>query len=287
MDLPISVVPPRGLALASGLPESLHTRVRGAGWEILLMQFGNRAHFQLDLTERDMHDFANSKLVIREDDLAHAAAFPSNVKLVKVEPDSLELVFGGVFRKRMTVVPRIDISVAPGYAIVGEPTVTPEFTVVQGTHAILDPITYFPTKTVTKRDLRESIDETVELSDTLGSQVTLGTNSVFKVHVNIEAIAERVFSNVPIEVEAVPPEKEVLLIPNDVSVTLRGGVNQLSKILPAAFHARVTYQSVLFDTASSVRPEVDIPAGTTFLASDPERVRFVVRKRADTTHAIK
>src|SRR3954469_6142298 len=81
-DIPIKLTAPKGYALASGLPERLHVRVRGAGWQILLMNFTKNASFDLDLSERSV--LQNSPLVLHSDEITHSATMPSELRVLKV-----------------------------------------------------------------------------------------------------------------------------------------------------------------------------------------------------------
>ena len=71
MDLPVRVIAPKGYALASGLPSHLHARVRGAGWQIMLMNFTSNANFHFDLTERAVAGLGGS-LILKSDEIANA-----------------------------------------------------------------------------------------------------------------------------------------------------------------------------------------------------------------------
>ncbi len=89
-------------------------------------------------------------------------------------------------------------------------------------------------------------------------------------------------------VEAVPPGREVVLIPAVIDVTVRGGVDELSHVDKSLVRAHVTYEPMLFDTAHYVVPIVEVPSAVTFLQSEPSAVKFVVRKvvapESDPTH---
>ena len=111
-DLPVKLTPPKGFALVSGLPGRLHTRVRGAGWQILLLDFTHNARFNFDLGERAM--MAGDSILIHSDELANSAMLPSELHVLKVDPDSLELQFGKALRKVIPVESRLDVQPASG-----------------------------------------------------------------------------------------------------------------------------------------------------------------------------
>ena len=102
MDLPTRVIAPKGYALASGLPSHLHTRVRGAGWQIMLMNFTSNSNFHFDLTERAVAGSGGS-VILKSDEIANAAVLPSELRVIKVEPDSLKLDFSKAARQALFV----------------------------------------------------------------------------------------------------------------------------------------------------------------------------------------
>src|SRR5947209_5673333 len=130
VDLPVKLTPPKGYALASGLPERLHTRVRGAGWQILLMTFAKNADFQFDLADRAVP--VASAVTIHGDEIAHSAILPSEVRVLKVEPDSLQLAFDKSVEKKLPIESRLDVTAASGYTIVGTPLIVPNQVTVIG-----------------------------------------------------------------------------------------------------------------------------------------------------------
>lgn len=280
VDLPFNINPPKGLAVSSSVPERLHARIRGAGWQILLMAFTKNSHFELDLVDRDIKDPSLTNLIVHNDDLTHAAMLPSDVQLVKVEPDSLEMHFSQPFQKRVPIESRLHLVPSSGYMIVGKPMVTPATVLLQGSHEVLDRIESYPTQTVELRNVNEPVTQMITLSDTLQNVLDVLSNEKIQVKYMVEAIGEKIYQSIPVEVDAVPPEKQMLIFPSTISVALRGGVNELAKLKLSQIHARVTYDAVKFDTTETVKPVIEVPQGIQYLSQEPTQLRFVLRKRS-------
>lgn len=279
IDIPVSVIPPTGVAVASGLPERLHARVRGAGWQILLMDFTRKAKIELDLTTRVFPLMSPNTLSITSSEIMNGAKMPSEVRLLRVEPDTLHVVFGRKVRKQVPIQAVVDMRAGRGYALVGTPIVAPAYVVLEGSQEVLDSIHTFPTKPLVRSNLRESITEAVELSDTLANVVQIVSTPQVTIRQSIQAIGERTFGAIPIVVEAIPQNKEILLVPGYLSIVLRGGVEDLARMRSEDIRAYVMYDPILFDTAEYVRPSISAPQGIQFLSSEPEHVRFVVRRK--------
>ena len=277
VDLPIKLTAPKGYALASGLPERLHTRVRGAGWQILLMNFTKNANFQFDLAERALP--ATELVTLHSDEILNSAVLPSELHVLKVEPDSLDLQFGKTIEKRIAIAPRLEVIPARGYTIVGEPTATPQTIMAVGTANVLDSLAEIPTQTILVTNAHEDVDRAIPLSDSLDNFIAIPNAQNISVHVSVQAIGERKISGVPIEIDALPPQLDLTLFPGAVTVTVRGGVEELATLTPASLHARVVYNPMLLDTAQSLSPNIEVPKGLTYLSTDPPALRFIIRRK--------
>jgi len=150
---------------------------------------------------------------------------------------------------------------------------------VKGSSILLDSLRTFPTKVLRVHNVRETFTKMLDISDTLKDEITSLSASTVNVRITVEAIAERVFKEIPISVDALPPDRDLLLNPGSISVTLRGGVDQLAKLDPMTLHARVIYDAMRFDSLSVIKPVVEAPKGIEVLSIDPIEVKFVVRKK--------
>ncbi|MFI5264534.1 MAG: CdaR family protein [Candidatus Kapaibacterium sp.] len=279
MDLPIEITSPAGFAVATELPKRIHARFSGIGWRLMLMNFTRNSHFKLDLSERDTKDLAIGKFFITKEDLATSSTLPSDVKLIKMVPDSLGIQFSREMTKRLPIDLRLDVTPAAGYAIVGDPLIAPVQVLIKGSSILLDSLRAFPTKVLKAHNIRETFTKTLDISDTLKDEITSLSTTTITVRIAVEAIAERVFKEIPISVEAVPPDRDLLLNPGSISVTLRGGVDQLAKLDPMTLHASVIYDATRFDSLSVIKPLVEAPKGIEVLSTEPGEVKFVVRKK--------
>jgi hypothetical protein len=283
IDLPVSMTPPKGLAVSSPLPERLHSRVRGAGWQILLMNFTRNSRYQFDLADRVVPE--NMPVVLHSDEVMHAAMTPSEVRVLKVEPDSIVVTFSKRTEKRVPIAPLTDITPGPGYVLVGSPVASPATVMLSGASTILDSIRTFPTALVIAHDAKQDVDKSVPLSDSLDNYVTIEHETPITVHADIQAIGERTMQGLLTGVDALPPTFDVILIPNRVSATLRGGVDKLAALKPTELRVHIPFDPVVFDTARSLAPIVEGPEGVELLSVDPPRLKFIIRRKPVTANA--
>jgi YbbR domain-containing protein len=279
MDLPLEITSPTGFAVATELPQRIHARFSGLGWRLFVMDITGKSHFKLDLTERDTKDLSTGKFFITKEDLATSSTLPSDVKLIKIVPDSLGVQFSREITKRIPVELRLDVTPATGYTIVGDPLISPVQVTVKGSSIMLDSLRAYPTKVLHVHNARETFTKTLELSDTLKDAITSLSIGSITIRIAVEAIAEQTFKEIPVMIEGAPPDRDILLNPGNISVILRGGVDQLAKLDPMTIHAKVIYDALLFDSVSSVKPLIEIPKGIEVLSTEPKELKFVVRKK--------
>lgn len=278
VDLPLVVTTPAGFAVSSDLPAKVHARISGPGWRMLMIGTGSKSKLKVDLSERDSRDLMG-KFYITRDELALGSSLPSDVKLVKIEPDSLMLTLDREIIRKVPIQLRSEISPAAGFVVVGDPIITPAFVTIKGSNAIIDSLRSYPTKLLHESGARETFTRTVELSDTLRDILTSRSSNTITIKIVVQAVAERTIAEIPVSVDALPADRELFLDPPAVSVVIRGGVDQLAKLTSMDIKARIVYDATRFDSLQTITPIFDVPRGIEVLQSQPHDVRFVLRKR--------
>jgi YbbR domain-containing protein len=278
LDIPLEVTSPPGYALATDIPQKIHTKLRGPGWRLILMEFTNNTKFNIDLTTRDPQTL-QTKIFLTQNDFQHSPVLPSDVTLLKIEPDSLGVAISQEMTKRLPIDVRLDIQPAIGYTVVDEPLLAPVYVTVKGSNHILDSLRFFPTKVLHLKNVRESFTHQIELSDTLHEAITSRSANMISVRIEVQAVAEKEFKDIPIAVEALPPDREMMLIPGSLSLVLRGGVDALAKLDPGKIRASIMYDGSKLDSTDAVKPVIQLPKGIEFLSSEPSEVKFVIRKK--------
>jgi hypothetical protein len=98
------------------------------------------------------------------------------------------------------------------------------------------------------------------------------------VTLDIQKIVDKNFDNLPVAVLDIPADREVVLLPNRITVGLRGGINILGKLNEEDIRVFVYYRDVVLDTLGNVNPQVEIPQNTNLLYTSPERLRYIIKK---------
>src|SRR5690606_11269864 len=210
--------------------------------------------------------------------LSERVNIPSNISIISVEPETISINFEKVSSKYVKVINNIKLELAEGYEIVGEPRVTPDSVLITGASTVISKIKSVSTVSKTISDVNESITETISLKDTLSNIIRIEPTMVTVVF-DVDLLGEKTINDVTIGVEEAPDDKEVLLVPPRINITLRGGVNDLAGINAADIRVMVRYTEIENDSLGYIVPEIILPIEAGIIKLDPERLQYIIKSK--------
>jgi hypothetical protein len=261
--VPLVVAAPTNQAVLSDVPTHIHTRVRATGLQLVNMMFITR----VPTCSLDLDLFSQSGTVYRISEAATIAgiAAPQGVRILGVRPHELTIATGAVVTKRVPVVLRSNIQCRQGFECTDSLVPYPSSIEIRGSAEAVAAISMWPTERLALQDLYESTSVEVMLRDSLQSHITTIPQRV-RVRINVEQTAEVTIEDVPIvPAEGVPSTTQ--FVPRFVRVTVRGGAEKLSSLVPSSISA------VASPTSSLVRPTVMVPPTLRVVRVEPSIVR--------------
>lgn len=274
LDAPLTIDGiPEGMAIRTPVPATLQLRFRGDGWRLATLLIGSVPHLHVPLSS-----LAPDNPTISINDVLDRIALARGVQLIDINPDTVSVMLDRKGDKTVAVIPDVTLSFRDGYGQVGPVIVSPESITVSGATTLLGQITAWHTAAVRFDDLKNPLEEDVRIAESVDHPLGFSPASV-KIRVNIQPFAEKVFSGLPVEIRALPPNRDVIFIPPKVEVVARGGIRQLASVLPVDFQVSVDYTSILKDTTGYIDPTVTPPSGVQVVAQRPEKLQYIVRKR--------
>lgn len=260
-------------ALKHPVPKNLAVRFRGSGWSLAALYLTSDVKYFIDASSLGPDD-----IVVTSRDILEHMKLPGALDFIDVKPDSLVLALDDYREVRVPVFPHIMLNFREGYGQVGEMKVTPESVIVGGAQAIVAPIVGWPTIYKRFDNVRTPVDMDVALEEPNTYSVDVLRTSVH-VQVNVQSIAEKTFSDIPVTATGVPPNQEIVFIPPKMEVIVRGGIEELSKLSPSDFRAQASYEAVVSDSSESIAPTLIAPAEVKVVSRKPERFRFIIRTK--------
>ena len=261
LDLPIEA---RNLNVQKAhkeeVPPSASVRLRGTGRDLfksfLLKNFGG---FKLVL---DLEGISKEYEFVLNDyfeKFPQKVVLPLNYNLSFVEvvyPNRIKISLDDYSSKSVPIISNLHIKPAPGFLLVGDQIIRPEKIDIAGPKKDLALINHIETIYDTINGLTSFYSGEIK-TQSLGRLIKYSTNYV-EISLDIQNISERIIADVPVIVVNIPDKIRVFPSPQTVSLTVIGGVNQISNLIPTDIKVIVD-----FDDWSHLKqfyePKVSIP----------------------------
>ncbi len=259
-------------ALARPLPRTVNVKIRASGWQIMRLYFIPDARYMLDVGEISVkYNFAANK------DLPERLKLPLEIGAIEVMPETIAVVLDEKVRKTVPVAPVVRMNFREGYGLVGEIRTTPDSITLTGARSVLEKIDQWQTSPLVFSNLKSDVTAPVTVSDTLAYAVTPSPSSV-SLEMSVQPTAEKSFKGISVEVNQVPVNRLVVLIPPKIDIIVRGGIEQIAGIEQKDFSAYIDYKSILLDTSGAIQPTLTMPKNIKIVRQEPEHLQYVVRK---------
>ena len=235
LDLPIEA---RNLNVQKAhkeeVPPNASVRLRGTGRDLfksfLLKNFGG---FKLVL---DLEGISREyEFVLNEyfEKFPQKVVLPLNYNLSFVEvvyPNRIKISLDDYSSKSVPIISNLHIKPAPGFIMVGNQIIKPEKIDIAGPKKELALINHIETIKDTISGLTSFYSGEIK-TKSLGRLIKYSTNSV-EISLDIQEISERIIVDVPVIIVNIPKKIRVFPSPQTVSLTVIGGINQISNLNP-------------------------------------------------------
>jgi len=235
LDLPIEA---RNLNVQKAhkeeVPPNASVRLRGTGRDLfksfLLKNFGG---FKLVL---DLEGISREyEFVLNEyfEKFPQKVVLPLNYNLSFVEvvyPNRIKISLDDYSSKSVPIISNLHIKPAPGFIMVGNQIIKPEKIDIAGPKKELALINHIETINDTISGLTSFYSGEIK-TKSLGRLIKYSTNSV-EISLDIQDISERIIVDVPVIIVNIPKKIRVFPSPQTVSLTVIGGINQISNLNP-------------------------------------------------------
>ena len=261
LDLPIEA---RNLNVQKAhkeeVPPSASVRLRGTGRDLfkslLLKNFGG---FKLVL---DLEGISKEYEFVLNDyfeKFPQKVVLPLNYNLSFVEvvyPNRIKISLDDYSSKSVPIISNLHIKPAPGFLLVGNQIIRPEKIDIAGPKKELALINHIETIYDTINGLTSFYSGEIKLQS-LGRLIKYSTNNV-EISLDIQNISERIIADVPVIVVNIPDKIRVFPSPQTISLTVIGGVNQISNLNPTDIKVIVDFND-WSHLKQFYEPKVSIP----------------------------
>ncbi len=176
-----------------------------------------------------------------------------------VYPDSLHISLDDIMVKKVPVLADIFVEPAPGYLIIGKPVLQPSQVEISGPNELVRTIDNVHLQKDTLLNLDLPVRKTIKL-EPMDRLIDISYSEINYV-VDVQAIGERIITEIPVEVVNVLPDLRVFVNPRTVSLIINGGVNQIAAVEPEDIKVIIDFQKQWTPRQQFYEPAVTVPAG--------------------------
>ncbi|HVK38409.1 MAG TPA: hypothetical protein VNA88_07760 [Candidatus Kapabacteria bacterium] len=279
LGVPVRVELARGESLVEPIPEVLDLTVRTDGWSLMSLLVARRVECVL---RPPGHGGAErSYLLTRNELLRNIQTTVGREQLVSIAPDSILMRLGPVETRRVPLRAEATIETKPGFQVIGPLRVIPDSVLLSGSSRVLPMIDAWETEHVRLTDVYQPINRRVTVSDSMPGVVRPALRTV-RLVADVQEIAERSFPDIPVLNRSTIRDTSVRLVlqPPRITVMVRGGARDLSRLSPTEIRAYVEILEGV-DTIGVAQPRVTTPHGSHFsvVAYSPKQVRYLWRRQ--------
>lgn len=271
--IPVEIQSSKSQALSEEIPNSIDVTVRGKGWDLISLMISKNLKYSLDISK-----LKKDTRIISEQFVNERLNLQPNLSVIKINPDTISISFDKVSGKTIPVKNNIVVNLKEGYSIIGKPVLTPDSVSIQGSSYLVNKIKSIQTESKYFNNVNSDISGVIKLKDTLSNIVKIDPSQI-NFFYKVELSAEKSFDDVAVNIINIPEDKEVLLIPPKINLSVRGGVEQLSQISMSDINVNVEFNLIESDTLGFIIPEVNIPEELNLLKIEPQKLQYIIKKK--------
>ena len=249
-------------ALREKVPERALVRFEGTGRmlfkTLLLKRFYNDFKLVLDLDRiSDEYEFVLNDYFRR---YPRKIVIPNEFEIRYSEIDSpreIKISLDDYLVRTISIVSKVIIEPSPGYVVVGDIILEPLEIAIAGPKDVIENITSINTLADTITDISIDISKSINF-ELPYQQVQLSHPNVL-LSVDIQALSERIISEVPVSVINVPLGYRVFVSPHTVSLTIIGGVDFIGDFASEDILLTIDFNSQWNPNRQFYEPQVEVP----------------------------
>lgn len=272
LQLPIRFLNiPEGYVTTLTSTQKVNVKVRGRGWNLLSAMMVSKNDYYVDLG----NEFKKKQIIDLRSFASENTWLTTKLQILEINPDSIKFSFEKLGFTKVKIVPHLKLEFKPGYGLASDVVVSPESSTVSGPVTKINELTQISTELLELSDISEKAEHSIDIED-----LTELNSDVQKVTValDIQQIVEQNFNDIDIKILDIPIDRDVVLFPNKVTVSLRGGIDVLGRLDKNKITATVYYRDIVLDTTGTIIPKVLIPGYTELVFLKPQKLKYVIKK---------
>lgn len=271
MDMNIKVVnQPTGYSCGFVDPETVSLKIKAKGWQLLSLRLGGENQF---LISADNDSGLKSKDPFNQ--LNENTWISSGINIIEISPRKITYDVEKIKVKKVKIIPEVKIDFSNDYGLATPIKVFPDSVLVAGPKSIMDTLSFVMTNPLELTSLDSPTKVIAEIKEVRGFQFE---RKSVELNLDVQRIVEKVFTDIKVVINDIPKDRHIVLIPNTLECSLRGGISILGKINSDQITASVFYSQIVYDTTGTIMPRIIIPENTQLVFTKPARLNYIIKK---------
>lgn len=274
VKIPLKVKLPENRAIENAFPGSVSVEVKGSGWHLFnLIFFNTAAVCYVDLADAELTD---AYYEVGRNDMIKSLQFLNNVSATNVLPERLSFKTGALAEITVPIKPALHIVPRDGFLIAGSPRISPENVQILGNEKVVKNISSWATRPIEKENANEPFTMVVPVSDSMKNLVNVFQNFV-TVSVDIQQRSSMTIPDVEVKLRGGSLPVGHKLIPEFITVTVQGGIKEITAMSIESIRANIDFSDVLNDSTGIIVPRVSAPDNIRIVSFNPPYLHHVIK----------
>lgn len=257
-------------AVAEELPERMTIKLKARGWKLAALLASGNNEFLID-ARKD-----TGKITLKVANAVDENSWlTSDIQVLEYQPSVINLKLERLIWKSVPVLPEIENSFKSGYGLAGKIMIQPDSVTVAGAKSYIERLRYLTTEKYVFENLSSQTTESIPVE--YPKHISVFPQSV-SVTIDAQKIVDKEFQDIPVAILDVPGDRQVLIIPDKITVGVEGGVSLLGSMDPANIKAELHYKDIIADSLGFVFPKITVPQYLRVVSQKPERLRYILKK---------
>lgn len=271
LNLPLQVVEiPAGHSISSVSSSNVSISIKGQGWQLAQHTMVRNPKYFIPCPQV----FGEKEISVRNV-LGFNSWLSTSLQLAEISPEKIKVKVEKTVTKKVAIIPVVALSFKSGYGLVSSVNIEPDSVEITGPESIVNEISIINTKSKALSDIENSESLTLDLDKR--KFVTVSSEKC-TISFDVQKIVDKTFDGLSVETRNIPSRYELMLSPRKVSVVLRGGISQLSKMKNEDIKVFVEFEQAINDTLGSIEPIIDYPEFISIVDVKPNRLEYIIKK---------
>ncbi len=203
--------------------------------------------------------------------------FEPNVKILKINPDTLIFRYDTDAVKKVPVVLNTNIEYSPGYDLIDNYKLEPDSVKIIGPAVLIDSISFIETNELILKNVNTNISSLIDLNVPKNDQLRFSNQNIL-IKAEVEKFTEGII-DVPVIIRNVPDDVELKIYPKIIQVVFYTSLSEFNNIASNSFIVECDYNEALQSNNSFLIPRImQQPEHVKSARLNIKRIEFIITK---------